>query len=168
MTGELLSGRTLVLKTKAGSPAKSALSLVSKDVLLTLGAGNGSADDPTLASATVRIRSTSGGFDDTYVMPASNWSLVGKPGQAKGYKYKDPTLSAGPVKSASVKTGKALTLVGNGAGLHHQLADDPSPVDVTVTLGAHRYCLQFGGTTTWKPEKQFTARDAPAPVACAP
>ena len=165
VTTDLLTGSTLLLKTKAGAPAKGGLSVGSKDTALTLGAGNDSEDDPTSAGATVRIRSVDGGFDDTYVLPASNWSLVGKSGQGKGYKYKD---KSGPITLVVVKAGKSLKVTGKGVGLGHWLAVDPSPVDVAVTLGAHRYCLRFGGTTAWKVDKQFKASKAPAPAECAP
>jgi hypothetical protein len=167
-TDELLTGRGLVLRTNTGSPARSALAFVSKDPLLTIGAGNDTSDDPTVAGAMVRVHAADGRFDDTYAMPASHWSLVGRAGRGKGYRYKDPSLAVGPIKLAVVKTGKVLTLAGKGAGLHQDLGVDPSPVDVTMTLGTHRYCLRFGGTTSWKPDKQFTARGAPAPVACTP
>ncbi|HTN78312.1 MAG TPA: hypothetical protein VMK16_01465, partial [Acidimicrobiales bacterium] len=163
-----VSGKTLILKTRAGVPARSGLTMTSKDVTITLGAGNGSGDDPTTAGATVRVRSAAGGFDDTYVLPASKWLLVGKAGQNKGYKYKDAALQAGPVSAALVKPGKTLKVTGRGAGLGHALGVDPVPVEVTVTLGGHRYCLAFGGTSTWKADKLFKATNAPAPASCAP
>ena len=149
-------------------PARSGLTLTSKDATITLGAGNGSGDDPTTAGATVRVRSVAGGFDDTYVLPASKWLLVGKAGQNKGYKYKDAALQAGPVSAALVKPGKTLKVTGRGAGLGHALGVDPVPVEVTVTLGGHRYCLEFGGRSTWKADKLFKATNAPAPASCAP
>jgi len=167
-TDELLSGKTLVLKTKTGVPTKSGLALTSKDSTLTLGGGNGSADDPTTAGATVRVRSVAGSFEDTYVLPASKWALVGKPGQNKGYKYKDGALQAGPFAVGLLKTGKGLKVTAKGAGLGHTLGVDPTPIDVTITLGGHRYCLRFGGVTTWKADKLLKAKDAQAPAACAP
>jgi len=167
-TSDLLPGKKLLLKTKAGSPAKSTLALAAKDATITLGSGNGSIDDPTSVGATVRVHSGAGGFDDTYTLPPANWALIGKPGQNKGYKYKDKTLTAGPISVAVIKNAKGMTVVGKGAGLGHSLAANPAPVDVTVTIGSHRYCFQFGGAQKWKVGAQLKAVDAGAPAACAP
>jgi len=168
LSSNLLGAKTLTLKTKAGMPEKSGLSLSSKDPGVTLGAGNGSADDPTLVGATVRVHSINGSFDDVYSLPAANWTLIGKPGQGKGYKYKDKALAAGPITSVAITTGKSLKVVGKGAGLGHTLGVSPAPVRVVLTLGGHRYCLQFGGGDKWKAGVQFKATDADAPAVCAP
>jgi len=168
LSSDLLTGKTITLKTKMGDPAKSGLALTSKDAAVTLGAGNGSADDPTVAGATVRVHSTNGSFDDVYNLPAANWSLIGKPGQGKGYKYKDKTLAAGPIASATITSGKNLKLTGKGAALGHTLGVNPAPVRVTLTSGGHRYCLQFGGVGKWKADKTYTAKNASAPAVCAP
>jgi hypothetical protein len=66
-----------------------------------------------------------------------------------------------------VKAGKLLKVSGRGA-LGHELAADPSPVDVTVQTGTRRYCLEYGGTTSFKVGSQFVAKDAPTAPACAP
>ena len=38
-----------------------------------------------------------------------------------------------------------ITFTGKGAGLGHSLAVNPSPVDITLTIGAHQYCFRAGG-----------------------
>ena len=58
------------------------------------------------------------------------------------------------------------TLVANGLGLGHTLGTNPDPVDVVLTLGEHCYCLRFGGEVTFKPDKKWLAKEAPAPNAC--
>ena len=99
----------------------------------------------------------------TYTLPASGWELVGKPGAGKGYKYKGD----GPVTVALVKRGKLVKAVGKGE-LGVSLGTDPDPVAITLTIGAERYCLAFGGTAIFDPEKKFVAKEAAAPAACAP
>jgi hypothetical protein len=116
----------------------------------------------------LRVVSQPAGFDATYALPAANWSPIGAPGAVKGYRYGDALLAAGPVKSIVIRNGTLLRVSGSGTGLALPLATDPDPVDVVLTVGAQRLCLRFGGTTSFTPGGPFSAKDAPAPAACAP
>jgi hypothetical protein len=141
--------------------------VLSKDPDVSLGAGNGSGDDPTLAGGTLRVRSTGPDpFDATYPLPAGGWAAIGRPGAGKGYKYLDRTLAAGPVKVAIVRPGKLVKAVAKGAALVHTLGGDPEPVEVELRIGAYALCMGFGGTTSFTPGKLFKAKDAGAPGAC--
>lgn len=162
------SGKLLLLARRPGAPARAEMRAISKDAGLTLGDGHRSGDDPTLAGGSLRVRSASAGFDAVHPLPARGWTLIGKPGQGKGYRYRDRKLADGPVRVVVVKPRKLLQVTGKGAGLGHRLDADPRPVDVVLTLGAHRYCLRFGGDATFKPVERFRAKDAPAPGACPP
>ena len=106
------------------------------------------------------------GFDNTYPLPAGSWLPIGHAVDHKGFKYKDSHLVNGPMKNAQVKAGKLVKATGKGAGLGHTLASDPSPVDVVLTIGTRKYCMHFGGLETFKPGKQFTAKDAPTSPGC--
>jgi hypothetical protein len=161
---ELLTGKRLLLKAKAGS-SKRRLKLLSVDPSLSLGMGTGSSDDPVLYGGTLRVVSSAGdGFDDTYELPAERWSYVKKREADKGYRLKAPA----PVRSVLIRPAKRLKIVASGAALGHTLGADPEPVDVVLTLGAHCYCLRFGGTVRFKPDKRWLAKDAPQPAGCPP
>ena len=159
----MLGGKKLLLTDDTEKPQKRKLSLVSKDPAISLGAGNGSADDPTLVGGTLRVVASGGdGVDATYDLPSSAWKLVGKEGAGKGYALK----KAMPIKSIVVKPGKQIKITGKGADLNQSLASDPETVSVVLSLGELRYCFTFGGTAEFKPGKKYLAKDAPAPVVC--
>jgi len=162
----LLGGKVLSLRANPSLPTKKTISLNSKDASIDLGAGNGSSDDPVISGATVRV--VGGSFDDTYNLPAGGWAYMGKPGQGKGYKYKDAALANGPIKTASIKPGKFVKATGKGAALGHTLGSDPSPVSVVFSTGPKPYCMTFGGTIKFKVDRSFTAKDAPTAASCPP
>ena len=154
-----LAGTKILLKDDPDPDAKK-LTMVAKDAVVLGGAG----DDPTVVGASLRV--SSAGFDDTYALPTGHWAYIGAPGDGKGFRYKDPLLTDGPVKKALVKAGKLVKATGKGAGLGHALGADPNPVDVELTMGARRFCAAFGGTTTFTAGRVFRAKLAPAPAAC--
>jgi hypothetical protein len=154
-------GRKLQLATKPGHPEKSKLTLVSGGAV-TLGDGNGSDDDPVVHGGAVTIASDAGGFSTTIPL-AGAWRYVGKVGQGKGYKWKSRTA---PIRSVVIKAAK-LAVAGRGAGLGVDLDDDPNPVRIGVVIGAHAYCLEFGGAAPkFKAGKVYRAKGAPAPAIC--
>jgi hypothetical protein len=162
-----LAGKKLLLKSSLGDPAGLALAALSKDAGIELGGGNFSADDPVISGGSLRVATMAGdGFDATYQLPAAAWSYVGAAGTNKGYKYKDALLAEGPIKLALVMNGKLVKAIGKGSGLTHSLGVDPRPVAVVLTTGVKKYCMGFGGTTTFKTNQLYLAKDAPAPSAC--
>ena len=162
--GQRLEGQKLSLKAKAATPEKQAATMVSKDSTITLGDGNGSADDPTIHGGSLRIATATGDkFDVSFDLPADGWQLVGKPGAGKGYKFR----SSGDVKVVLVKRGKLVKAVVKGE-LGLSLLTDPDPVSVVVTTGNERYCTSFGGTVVFDAEAKLVAKDASAPAGCGP
>ena len=160
-SGEPLAGKKLQLATKAGHPEKAKLALVSGGGV-TLGDGNGGADDPVVHGGALTITSDAGGFSTTIPLVGA-WKYVGKAGQGRGYKWKSRTA---PIRSVVVKTAK-LAIAGRGAGLGFDLDDDPNPVRVVLDIGAHAYCLEFGGDAPrFKASKVYRAKRAPAPTSC--
>ncbi len=166
---EALEGKSLRLTDNAARPTAKSATVLSKDSTVDLGAGNGSADDPTVNGGSLRVQSTAGGFDNTYPMPASGWSYIGKPGQGRGYRYKDAKLVNGPVKSATLKDGK-LQASAKGSGLGQTLGVNPDPASVVLQTGGKHYCLSFGtsanATLKFTAGKLFSAKDAAAPSVC--
>jgi hypothetical protein len=156
-----------VLFARAGDLSSNTLDLLARSSQITIGDGNGSQDDPTLFGGSLRLSSSAAGFDQTYPLPAANWSLMGKPGANAGYKYRDTSLSAGPIKSIDLQTGSSLSANGLGAGLAFALPTSPDPVGVVLSIGAHPECLSFGGTTSFNGSR-YNATDSPAPPGCAP
>ncbi|HEV7733503.1 MAG TPA: choice-of-anchor Q domain-containing protein [Candidatus Binatia bacterium] len=157
---ELLTGKKLLLKDKAGKPQKRAL-----DVILaapTLAGGNGSEDDPVLNGGALRVLSASGGFDATYQLPASGWKYQGAAGAGKGYKF----TGSGAIRSVIVKPGKVARVIGKGSSLEHTLATNPAPVDVVLELGAQSYCGRFGGSPEFTQGIKYLAKSAPPPAEC--
>jgi hypothetical protein len=130
--------------------------------------GNGTAADPVQHGAQVRIVSQNGPtpFDGRFNLPAQNWKYIGNAGENKGYRYKDRSTNAA-IRSAQIKSGKPWKLAGRSDFLGPRLDVDPAPVFVHVKLGIQRYCMTFGGETTFVPLKKFRAEDAPEPASCA-
>jgi hypothetical protein len=156
-----VAGKLLVLKDSANTQ-KRRLVLVSKDPIVTIGQGQGSADDPTQSGGSLRVRSLSAGFDTTYDLEPIGWRLLKKRDPTKGWKYN----KGNAIKLAVLKNGKVLRIVGRGTALQHALATNPNPVDLVFSLGARRYCMEFGGQSKFTAGKTYTARDAGAPVKC--
>jgi hypothetical protein len=136
---------------------------VTHDPDLTLGRGNGSPDDPTVAGGRLRIVSHDGdGFDLDFDLPAARWRTVGKSGAEKGYKLKRTK----PVLAVLVKPGKLIKVKVKGKDLGVDLGTSPDPVHAVLTLGEQAYCLSFGGTVTLTAGKKYVAENAPAPDVC--
>ena len=158
---DLIGGARLLL-TDGGKPKKRRLEVRSTDVAIGLGDGTGGDDDPVLHGGTLRVVATSGSFDTTYPL-TSGWRYVSKGDPDKGYEWH----GAGPLQTLVLRKGRVLRIVGKGEGLGHRLFLDPGAVQIVLQLGAHRWCLEFGGTVTVRSPRKFLARDAEAPVACA-
>jgi hypothetical protein len=154
-----LSGSRLVL-TSTRRGARRALSVTSHDPGLVLGDGAG--DDPTAGGATLRLRGAATGAEASYTLAAGGWRRTG----GRGFRFRARRADPGPIRTVVVKNGRALRVKGAGAALPFALADDPTPVAMTLTVGTDRYCLAFGGTVAFVPGKRVVARNAPPPAAC--
>jgi hypothetical protein len=162
---DLVAGNRLVIRDDIDDARRKSLSVRSDDVAIDLAGGEGSIDDPTLTGGHLRVR---GGtvFDDTYDLPAANWTIVGS-GPSRGYQYRDSALLAGPVKAIRIRHGR-FKVAARGAQLGHSLVMNPTPVTVLLQIGdrGQRYCAQYGGTIEYKPDVVYRGRQAAAPPEC--
>jgi polyvinyl alcohol dehydrogenase (cytochrome) len=157
-----IAGQRLVLNDSPAAANGSLFSL-SHDPTITLGGGNGSADDPTQFGGSLRVRTASGDlFDSAYNLPPAGWRTIGAPGQNKGYRF---TSKKGPIKQVMVIPGRQVKVMGRGA-FTATLSTNPNPVDVVLRTGARHYCLQFDGRMRFQASKRFSATNAPAPASC--
>ena len=164
--GQLVSGSRFVLKTPR-NPARHALSVSANDAALTLGDGRGSADDPTLYGGTLRLASgILGGFDVTYELPKERWRAIGR----RGWVFRSRARDGNAIRRVLVRVTRRGIVRVKGAGeeLAPTLGQNPNPVAVVLTLGAERYCMQFGGEVRFRENRRFVARDAPRPASCPP
>jgi hypothetical protein len=152
--------KTILLKDKAGKPEKRALTIgVAKQPAVVA-----TSFDPVANGAYLRIVSDQ--FDVAYLLPASNWTAVAKKGVVTGYKYADPKLVAGPIKSATLVNGQ-LKISGKGAALEHVIATEPTNLRVVFESGDAPYlCLGAGGKVSFKAGASFKAANNPAPASC--
>jgi len=163
----LLGGKLLRVSAPSGSPDTRGLTFrATPDPQIAAPFG-----DPTAgASLFVFSSNQAGGCRLDVALPAANWSpLGGDP--AKGWKYVDDTASAGGVKKIVVKPGASggkITVKAKGSTFPCDLpAAQNTPFEVSLRMGADRYCASFGGTIARNEARKFKAKASPAPLACA-
>jgi glucose/arabinose dehydrogenase len=163
-----ISGRSLLLTTPPVA-AKKSMTVLSTSGGIDLGAANFGEDDPTLFGGMLRVRTAAGcnggadPCDTEYVLGAGSWKYVFRPGLNRGYTYRN---LLGTIRTVTFYPGRTIKIYGKGAGLGHQLAANPGPVDMVLTIGGRSFCMQFGGTTAFLAGKKFMATFASAPGSC--
>jgi hypothetical protein len=162
---DLLRGTALHVRV---GRKQSTLTAISRDGAVSLGAGRGGADDPTVHGAVLRIASATAEVDIALGLPARDWRAVTKHGALVGWRSDDRRALAGPITSILVKRGAILRITGRGKALGITLSVDPEPMSLALSAGTQRWCLRFGGRTRWKPGATFSARGATAPTECSP
>jgi hypothetical protein len=158
----LLDGAKLRLDSRPGEPSARKLSLRSKDrERLVL-------DDPTAVlsgGGELRIVGVGGDwFESTHPLPATGWSLLDMDDPQAGLVYRAPDE---PISRLTFAAGRMLRITGEGALLPYTLATEPDLVQIELRLGAHRYCLEFGGAMQkFIPEQSLLRRKAPRALGC--
>jgi glucose/arabinose dehydrogenase len=171
LDGEELFGPRLMIGGVI-NPARQRWTALSKDPTTSIGAGNGTADDPVLHGGSLEVTAPAGcggacSFAPSLAQspPTTEWKYIGQPGKNRGYKFKGTDV-LGVTTVVRVKPGKlAMKMTGP---LGFDLAVSPDPVTVRLELGGHAYCLEFGGTQKFIPGRNFKAEFASAPATCEP
>lgn len=159
--------------------SKNKVVIVAKDAAITTPLP-GSEDDPRCGAdpagsvkARIRITSATSGEDHATPLPCQNWSLIGSETSARGYRYKDPQLDDGTVKSVVWRDGKSFKAVLRGTGptvldYDLQVAVSQGEVAASFRSGLDRMCL----ACTARPPldgilgKVFRGKECPAPTSC--
>ena len=163
-----ISGKTLTIKDKAVGPTLG-ITFASKDARLTSVGVN-----PAVDGAYLHVFNSAGGTDSScFHLVGANWRLVNGT-----FRYKDKTLTASAVKTATLKRG-ILQATAKGTGpipISYRLGEpSQGSVGVVFTSGATVLCANFGGTVTKDSgtnppnpggKGQFVAKNAAAPGAC--
>lgn len=169
----LIGAKRLTLRAGPINPLKTAIRIVTLGTIrVSSPPFSGGPNDPVLHGGSLRVKAASGEFDVTYLLPAANWSYVGQdPLANRGFWYKDKTQASGPIRFLVIRDGVMARGLGTGSALGVTLGQDPQAIDVVLTLGdaaagGTKYCMRFGGQTTYVQDLRFRASDAPAPAAC--
>ena len=120
-------------------------------------------DRPTVAGAILQVMNPTTHETATLSMPAGRWTEL--PGGA--FRYRDPGLASGPVRSAIFRGGRLAKVSARGAAIGFTL-DEPSQgsLGAVLTSGQRRYCTLFGGHVKHDGPGTFGAVKAPPPGAC--
>jgi hypothetical protein len=168
-----VSGQLLSLRDRAGDPGERRLLVRSKDPAVQAPAA-GSAGDPTLGGAVLRILNRDPLESAEHPLPASGWRAAGG---GEGYFYSDSAQTGGACRSVVIAQHDIQALC-SGEGVAFSL-DEPSQGSLAVELvlgGGVVYCMEFGGEvhTDFGTGRRrggagrFLATNAPAPAACGP
>ena len=129
---------------------------------------SGSADDPVLNGATLRVFTQVGDqFDVTYQLPHDNWHYVRDVNANEGYRYMDLGQTHGPISLVLLRPLLGTKIKGGGEPLGLTLHTDPNPVHVVLTFGGGTVvCGSWGGLANFHADIAYHATRAPAPATC--
>lgn len=158
-----LAGHNLLL-TRSADGTTQRLIVTSKDSATTLGDGNFSADDPVLHQAALTLRTAT----RNHTMQLRNsdyggWTYIGAPGANRGYRYRNPVE---PGLSVKISPGKGFAVRHRRFDGPNKLQANPEPVSVRLTIGAHSYCLEFGGQQKFVQNRSFKALKSDSATHC--
>jgi hypothetical protein len=153
------------LLVKRSSSGKEKIVFVSRDRSF-LFPGIGTPDDPGTGSpggAMIELLSQNEGIATLVIPPgAGNPGWVAKAGTTPSHKFTNKLAPSGsPIRTAQLKQGKVLKLVGRSTGL--PLVGAQGTVGIRITTGSLRNCALFDGATIRKDlPNLFDARGATA------
>src|SRR6185295_16428058 len=126
-------------------------------------------ENPLFAGATLRVAggSPTDGDSGLITLSSAKWKAL-RQGKG-GYRYDDPTGSAGGIRLIMVKQGKkrgVLKIVGGRANWRYAIAGPQSQVAITFTIGKGRWCAEFKSPFIKNAAKKVVARSEEAPASC--
>src|SRR5262245_37168030 len=128
--------------------------------------------DPSAVGGTLHVfdeGAGSPGGDDTYTLSPGNFSGLGSPPGAKGWKYKGAGSAVDPCKVLLIKENLVKAVCkdkGAGGVLQTPPYTGLAGVVLDINSGADRYCAEFGGTEVKNDDKLVKRKDAGAPGSC--
>ena len=163
-----VGGKVLKLRASQSNPARRRL-VFSSTVEAVVAAPF---PDPTAGASLLVFASNASGQCRVEVdLPALHWTPIRGDGASNGWRYSDPSGSAGGVFKAVLKrrgSGGLIVVKAEGSGFPCGLeaALQQVPISVALRIDDRRYCAAFGGSVLKNGAGAFKAKDAPAPAAC--
>ncbi len=162
-----IPGRKIVIKTEPVSAKRRFVFASGADVGITAAA------DPTQFGADLMVAGLICVGEDCAItgssglvhLPADYWIGLGTPPGSEGFRYKDPSASAGGIRKAVFKPGK-IVIKGSGDDWNWVPAGGEDRVALTWEVGADRLCAVFGGAEKGNEPGYLSYRNADAPAVC--
>jgi hypothetical protein len=163
-----VGGKSLTVKDRAGDPTARRILSSLKNSAIVVPPG-GSAGDPTLFGATLRVTNEGTLEAATLPLPASGWVAFGNPPGSRGYQYADSSGANGPCRRVRAKRQLIrVNCLGSQGPIPFTL-DEPTQGVLTISLQlgtADAQCARFfgnrgdAGTSNPGPAGIFDGRDA--------
>jgi hypothetical protein len=151
----LLAKKVLIKDNLDDDEARRSIIVQTKDPAVTIPVAGGAGDPrcgvdpPGTVKASITVASPTSAQSHTADLVCDNWTTLGPASAPTGYKYRDPELDDGTVKTLIWKDGKLLKAIfkGNGAATltyNLQVGIAQGAVEVTLLSGSERICLSCG------------------------
>jgi hypothetical protein len=156
VSGQALLAKKLLIKDNLDNDeSRRSIIVQTKDPALTMPTAGGSddprcgVDPPGTVKASITVASPTSGQSHTSDLVCENWRTLGPSSAPTGYKYRDPELDDGTVKTLIWKNGKLLKAIFKGQGAttlayELQIGVAQGVVEVALQSGAERVCLSCG------------------------
>jgi len=121
--------------------------------------------NPAAVRSTVRFAGADGQGSGVIDLRADRWRGLPK---AKGYRYLDSQQTAGGIREVLIKRrkqGGSIRIRGGGTNWQFRMSGPQNSVEVTVSVGAARWCAMFPGPLAAR-GRRYQGATQTAPTAC--
>ncbi len=135
-------------------------------------APKGALENPSFAGATLRVVGSSASDGDTGVieLAPAKWHALGRPPGSAGYRYEDPTGSAGGITLLMLTQHKhagVLKISGGHTNWRYAIAGPQGAITITFTIGKARWCAEFQkGNLRKNAARRVVGKKSAAPASC--